>query len=501
MGPLGALIGGGFGPLFRIYAVDSKKGNGHGYLGVVGVAGGRMDHLRALIGVVLLLSCRLACADAYADWTTVDSNAVFHGGSAQAACSAAAAASRGNQDGHVVTASASALGPSEAYCMYYKDGVFAFDGYAQKSCPGGGSSCVDAPAPHPCGAAGTVIKHPPTEVMQMPDGQAPGAVCDNGCTAMPAHTVTNDMGNSYSYGDTIGTGHACGANFSGGGRGPADPPAPDAPAGSDNTGGDPGHPAPTDAAQCVGAGRCPGTVNGTTVCVACGSTSGSGVSSSSNSGPGGTAGVGETTTTTSTENPDGTSTTTTVTHRTDGSTSQTVTTGPGGFGVPPGLGGSSGGGGAGPGGGNCTGTDCGTADAFGGVCGGTFTCSGDAIQCAIAKDQHIRACQMYEPETAGGEWASGAQKLATAKTDGDQPSWSPAHSSQWQSKTMTWDGTIDQSDPLAAQCPGDVNVGALGGQELVIPFSRLCPYLQMMGQALLAFTAIACAMILFKREH
>jgi hypothetical protein len=144
----------------------------------------------------------------------------------------------------------------------------------------------------------------------------------------------------------------------------------------------------------------------------------------------------------------------------------------------------------------CTGaTDDNQKDSFGGVCGGAFTCDGDAIQCAIAKEQHLRACQMFEPTTAGGDWLHGAQTLATAKVDGDVPSWSPASPGMAVTSNFQWGSTIDQSSSLAAGCPGDIFIGNSG---LVLSLSSLCPYLGVLGAFIQSVTAIACAFILFK---
>ena len=356
-----------------------------------------------------------------------------------------------------------------------------YAGNISRGCSDGSGSCEDAPPPHPCGPAGTTISHPDSEVMQLPDGTAPSAVCDNGCTAVPAHTSSNNMGNTYAHGDTIGTGHSCGANAAAGGRGPADPASgPAGVAAPDAT------PAPTDAAKCVQAGSCPGTVNGTTVCVACGSSGTGGASATTNTSPTGQQDTSITTTSTATTS-SGTTSTTSTTTKSDGSSSVTTTAG---------AGGSKGGGGAGAGGGPCTGTDCGSSDdSFGGSCSSSFTCSGDAVQCAIAKEQHIRSCLLFEPSTQGGEWSHGAETLAKAKTDGDVPSWSPAAPGNAVENNFDWQSKIDHTATLAATCPADVSIGSSG---LVLPLSQLCPYLGLLGTFIEAMTAIACAFILFK---
>jgi len=62
----------------------------------------------------------------------------------------------------------------------------------------------------------------------------------------------------------------------------------------------------------------------------------------------------------------------------------------------------SGGGGSG-GSGNCRKNDSGECydegDTFDGTCESDFECEGDVIQCAIAKEQHIRNCKMFEDKS------------------------------------------------------------------------------------------------------
>lgn len=141
-------------------------------------------------------------------------------------------------------------------------------------------------------------------------------------------------------------------------------------------------PAPPDDAQCVAKGQCPGTINGTKVCVPCsskeGTTSESGSTSSEGTDSSGapTGGTGSTnttkettanctngscntTTTTTVTNPDGSTTTTTETESKP--QSDFCKANPGHI--------------------VCKGSEEGT---FGGSCSSGFQCSGDAVQCAQA---------------------------------------------------------------------------------------------------------------------
>lgn len=142
---------------------------------------------------------------------------------------------------------------------------------------------------------------------------------------------------------------------------------------------------PNQAKQCP-SGTCPGTVNGLTICAACGSTTPRQDITS--------------TTKTNADNSTTTTTTTTTTTSTGTSTTSTTTnTAPDG--TPTGT---------------STTTDVKPSDAkndmedfcalnptlsickesnFGGACG-SFSCDGDAIQCAMAREQHQRNCSLYD---------------------------------------------------------------------------------------------------------
>lgn len=224
------------------------------------------------------------------------------------------------------------------------------------------------------------------------------------------------------------------------------------------------------------AGQVKGTINGQSVCV--------------------TAGVTETSKppTTSTEtktNPDGTTTTTTTTTQettkceagvctttitksvtetnkdAQGNTTGTTTTA--GTETKPGTGS----------GGNGDGDGDGVASSFGGSCP-SFTCDGDAIQCAIALEQHKRNCELltdkgeFTREDAEGEFDSARNfDPAQLTTEGSLAS-------------------ISSSTFLGGGCLADATYD-VHGYSLTIPFSSLCVYLQAAG---LAFLAV-CGLISF----
>ena len=298
--------------------------------------------------------------------------------------------------------------------------------------------------------------------------------CHDGCVSAPTYTYGTGDG-AWATGPWTIVGGSCDGSGNGGGGAPPDTGKPTPPSANEDP----------DTTRCTAPTPCSGTFNGTTICVPCTSQGSQDTTTSSSQGPdGGPATKGDTTTVSHTDNGDGSVTsTTTVTHP-DGSTTTSTTNGPKtGNKDNPGFCDQ-----------NPQASIC-KESHFGGACGGSFTCDGDAVQCAIAREQHVRACQMYEPATAGGDWADGAQKLATAKADGDVPSWSPSHPGNLVTTNFDWSTTIDHSSTLSASCPADVVIGDTGA---VLPLSSLCPYLGTLGVFIEAMTAIACAFILFK---
>ena len=283
----------------------------------------------------------------------------------------------------------------------------------------------------------------------------------DGCVVSGAITA-HDGGGQFAIGPFTNTGQTC-AGATAGGNTPATPTQ-----------------APGQS-TCTGADMCGGTFNGQFICAKCGDATQQGspttTSTTSTSPSGDTTTTTTTSTTSTTDNPNGTSTTTTTTVHGDGSSTSTSST--------------------------CkTGAkDCPSAlddnqkDSFGGSCGAAFTCDGDAVQCAIAKEQHQRDCQLFDPASGSGLWADGANKLSTAISDGIAPTWSPAHPSNVVTTNFDWTTTIDRSSTISSSCPADVSVGSTG---LVVSLSALCPYLGTLGNFLIAFTSIVCALILFK---
>jgi hypothetical protein len=231
-------------------------------------------------------------------------------------------------------------------------------------------------------------------------------------------------------------------------------------------------------------GQSYGTVNGIGRCLASG-------------GPTPPAPTSSTTTTNKVDNGDGTSTTTTTT-TTGTSTTTTTTTTNNTTGAPISSTTTTTGSGAGTTGAGATdqaqycrdnpeAPACKSAS-FSGSCAAAFQCEGDAVQCAIAREIHVRACTFYDTQTTlserGNELASGTDPDATDH---------PAHASQ---KTEVDVGGIVGSRPrlLTQGCPEDYEF-TFKGSTVTVPFSMLCTPMQAVGVIMVALAMLGAGRI------
>lgn len=240
------------------------------------------------------------------------------------------------------------------------------------------------------------------------------------------------------------------------------------------------------AKQCA-AGTCPGTVNGQSVCVPCDKTKQTESSSSTTSASTTASGATSSTTTTGSESgtartecEDGqctTTTTTTTTGANGDKTDKTTTT-------------------TEPQSDYCTRNPkaevCkGTESSWGGSCG-AFTCDGDAVQCAQAKAGWELACGLKVDETNP---LIGVGQQATA--GGDRPADHPGN----QANTIALDLSSRLSSvPLfgtSGDCIADKSITFMG-KGYTLPFSKWCPYLNILGSAFLAACYLAAAFIIFR---
>lgn len=124
---------------------------------------------------------------------------------------------------------------------------------------------------------------------------------------------------------------------------------------------------------------------------------------------------------------------------------------------------------------------------FGGSCG-AFTCEGDAVQCAIAREQHDKNCVLFNNQTSlsdlGNKVGSGVEDLTGAGL-----------TSAANREIVNLATSLDESKALPVGCVSDRSYSLWGGVNFTIPFSSLCPYLEFMGSIVLAFAYLAAARI------
>lgn len=126
---------------------------------------------------------------------------------------------------------------------------------------------------------------------------------------------------------------------------------------------------------------------------------------------------------------------------------------------------------------------------FGGSCSGGFTCAGDAIQCAIAKEQHKRACKLFDDKNdASTSYEEEAKKEATRDV----------------TKDLAGNEEVDIASKLrrdnllgSGQCIRDLQV-TVHGSSITLPLSGLCSHLQVLGNILIAIASLAAARIIMK---
>ena len=132
-------------------------------------------------------------------------------------------------------------------------------------------------------------------------------------------------------------------------------------------------------------------------------------------------------------------------------------------------------------------------DSFGGACEGGFTCEGDAVECALAKEVHSRNCQWFkEPSQAIVD--AGDRALAGGVLPDGHPYKDAMNAGPTQ---FSLSNRLDFTDGLGGGCPTDTIVSAMG-QTLVIPWSQYCTHMQMVGNVFVAVTLLICVFIVFK---
>lgn len=125
--------------------------------------------------------------------------------------------------------------------------------------------------------------------------------------------------------------------------------------------------------------------------------------------------------------------------------------------------------------------------AFGGSCSSGFTCKGDAIQCAIARQSYESSCKIH------GENAMSAIGLAAAAASAPEL---PASSALFSLGDRLSEVPIFGTN---GGCPSDSSVAVLG-VSVALPFSQMCDSLHLVGQALKGLALLVAGFIVFRRS-
>ncbi|MGE8445691.1 MAG: hypothetical protein ACN6O1_05700 [Comamonas sp.] len=122
---------------------------------------------------------------------------------------------------------------------------------------------------------------------------------------------------------------------------------------------------------------------------------------------------------------------------------------------------------------------------FSGTCESSFTCKGDALQCAIAQEQHKRSCQFFVTPTP----ESGIFDNARAERQEDVLSMT--------AQTVDLAAHVEADPIITGSCPADMVI-PVQGQDIRFPLSQFCPYFNYLGLIVMVMTAVTCLRILGK---
>lgn len=123
---------------------------------------------------------------------------------------------------------------------------------------------------------------------------------------------------------------------------------------------------------------------------------------------------------------------------------------------------------------------------WGGSCQSAFICEGDAIQCAMAREQHRRNCTIFEDKSSAIAKLGENSATQEAQPDG--------HPGKTPTDVNVSFGSIDQTNPYGTGCPIDTTVPVFGGS-FVIPWSQTCGALKFLGYTLVAASLLVAARI------
>lgn len=116
---------------------------------------------------------------------------------------------------------------------------------------------------------------------------------------------------------------------------------------------------------------------------------------------------------------------------------------------------------------------------FGGGCGGPPSCTGDAIQCAMATMQHEMKCALFDQTNTPEQLAYELAKGKTGNVTGDNPN----------NEIVSLAGRLSMDNVLSGQCIGDKTV-TVAGSSVTLPFSMICQHLETLGNVLVAVSML-----------
>lgn len=133
---------------------------------------------------------------------------------------------------------------------------------------------------------------------------------------------------------------------------------------------------------------------------------------------------------------------------------------------------------------NPTASVCKTTSFAAGDCNTPPVCDGDAIQCALAKQQKETLCALTKTSTESALYDS--KKSLTGNQTGDNPN----------NETVSLtSGSFDTSSALGSgSCIAD-KVVTVWGKSVSLPFSQVCSWLAVMGNILVSVSLLAAARI------
>lgn len=127
---------------------------------------------------------------------------------------------------------------------------------------------------------------------------------------------------------------------------------------------------------------------------------------------------------------------------------------------------------------------------FGGSCSAGFKCDGDAVMCAIAREQHVRNCKLFDDVSSVEAELYDVQKNKAGSQTGDLPG----------SETIAIGASsFDTSDAIGggSGCIADKSV-TVAGTVVSIPFSSVCGHLAMLGNILLVVSFLLAGRIVVR---